>query len=539
MAAAALAAGAAAGTGITRSARSPAAGCCMRRSRGSTRRRHRSARSSARSTAAGPRARRQGRRQGRARRPRGGAPRAGARRRGARRGARPCRCDHGDARAAVIDALRSIHGLLDDKQRAQSPTCSTRAAPRGGAAAPTAEMMPAVRVLLIDDDARLAELLVGYLTPQGVALVHAGGGQAGPRRARGRRVRRRPARRDDAGHGRARGAAQDPRRRPPDPGVDADRARRRGRSRGRARARRRRLRRQAVLAARAARPPARRAPARARRTASPRSCRRPGITVDTGTREAWVDGKPVELTGLEIDLLIALLRRAGRVVPRGGAARARRPRRCLGRRARGRRPHLAAAQEARRRPADPDPHRARRRLRARARSRRTDEPGLVARLMSSVDRRGAWRVPRVLEVRVTCGTVELDFARRDARAGRDHVAGRDHDGQPRDRRATSTSRWTSTSRSHLAQSSRPRPGARAIAIPSARVLAIVGNVQARQLRGHHARARARPASTSRATRVTGVHHERHRRRHERHREWHAEREMWRQQHPARTGCRGG
>jgi DNA-binding response OmpR family regulator len=41
-----------------------------------------------------------------------------------------------------------------------------------------------------------------------------------------------------------------------------------------------------------------------------------GITVDTGSREAWVDGKPVELTGLEIDLLVALLRRAGRVVPR-------------------------------------------------------------------------------------------------------------------------------------------------------------------------------------------------------------------------------
>ena len=36
-----------------------------------------------------------------------------------------------------------------------------------------------MRVLLIDDDARLAELLVGYLEPQGVALVHAGGGQAG------------------------------------------------------------------------------------------------------------------------------------------------------------------------------------------------------------------------------------------------------------------------------------------------------------------------------------------------------------------------
>src|SRR6187397_1037441 len=41
-----------------------------------------------------------------------------------------------------------------------------------------------------------------------------------------------------------------------------------------------------------------------------------GVTVDIGAREAWVDGKSVELTGLEIDLLIALLRRAGRVVPR-------------------------------------------------------------------------------------------------------------------------------------------------------------------------------------------------------------------------------
>jgi len=36
-----------------------------------------------------------------------------------------------------------------------------------------------VRVLLIDDDARLAELLRGYFDPQGVALVHAAAGQAG------------------------------------------------------------------------------------------------------------------------------------------------------------------------------------------------------------------------------------------------------------------------------------------------------------------------------------------------------------------------
>src|SRR5580698_1216793 len=41
-----------------------------------------------------------------------------------------------------------------------------------------------------------------------------------------------------------------------------------------------------------------------------------GITVDATGREAWVDGKPVELTGLEIDLLLVLVRRAGRVVPR-------------------------------------------------------------------------------------------------------------------------------------------------------------------------------------------------------------------------------
>jgi len=29
-----------------------------------------------------------------------------------------------------------------------------------------------------------------------------------------------------------------------------------------------------------------------------------------------VEGKPVELTGLEFDILVALLRRAGRVIPR-------------------------------------------------------------------------------------------------------------------------------------------------------------------------------------------------------------------------------
>lgn len=41
-----------------------------------------------------------------------------------------------------------------------------------------------------------------------------------------------------------------------------------------------------------------------------------GISADIGTREVLVDGNAVELTGLEFDILVALLRRAGRVIPR-------------------------------------------------------------------------------------------------------------------------------------------------------------------------------------------------------------------------------
>ena len=172
-----------------------------------------------------------------------------------------------------------------------------------------------MRVLLIDDDARLAELLDGYLKPQGVALVHAGGGQAGLAALAGggfdallldvmmpgidglgvlRKLR-------DAGHRipvimlTARGdeadrvvglelGADDYVAKPFSPRELLARIR-------------------AVL-----------------RRMQPETIAEKlssvGIAVDTGTREAWVDGKPVELTGLEIDLLIALLRRAGRVVPR-------------------------------------------------------------------------------------------------------------------------------------------------------------------------------------------------------------------------------
>ena len=172
-----------------------------------------------------------------------------------------------------------------------------------------------MRVLLIDDDARLAELLDGYLKPQGVALVHAGGGQAGLAQLAGggfdavlldvmmpgidglgvlRKLR-------DAGHRipvimlTARGdeadrvvglelGADDYVAKPFSPRELLARIR-------------------AVLR-------------RIQPDTIAEKLSSVGIAVDTGTREAWVDGRPVELTGLEIDLLIALLRRAGRVVPR-------------------------------------------------------------------------------------------------------------------------------------------------------------------------------------------------------------------------------
>jgi DNA-binding response OmpR family regulator len=40
------------------------------------------------------------------------------------------------------------------------------------------------------------------------------------------------------------------------------------------------------------------------------------IAIDAAAREVRVDGRAVELTGIEFDLLLALARRAGRVVPR-------------------------------------------------------------------------------------------------------------------------------------------------------------------------------------------------------------------------------
>ncbi|HEY4183150.1 MAG TPA: response regulator transcription factor [Kofleriaceae bacterium] len=172
-----------------------------------------------------------------------------------------------------------------------------------------------MRVLLIDDDARLAELLEGYLTPQGVAMAHAGGGQAGLAQLANdgfdavfldvmmpgmdgltvlRKIR-------EAGHRvpvlmlTARGdeadrvvglelGADDYIAKPFSPRELLARLR-------------------AVLR-------------RAQPDAVAEKLSAAGIAVDVAAREAWVDGKPVELTGLEIDLLTVMLRRAGRVVPR-------------------------------------------------------------------------------------------------------------------------------------------------------------------------------------------------------------------------------
>lgn len=172
-----------------------------------------------------------------------------------------------------------------------------------------------MRVLLIDDDHRLAELLTEYLGPQGVTLSHAAGGQAGLGQL-------------------AAGGWDAVLLDVMMPGLDGL-------------AVLRQLRAQAprlpviMLTARGdesdrvvglelgaddyvAKPfSPRELLARLRavvRRASPEAMAErltaAGITVDVAGREAWVDGAPLELTALELDLLIALVRRAGRVVPR-------------------------------------------------------------------------------------------------------------------------------------------------------------------------------------------------------------------------------
>ena len=172
-----------------------------------------------------------------------------------------------------------------------------------------------VRALLIDDDLRMAELLRDYLGTHGITLSHASDGQKGLHKVEqgfdivlldltmpgmdGLEVCRRM-------------RAEEQR-----PDRDADGARRRDRSRGRARARRRRL----LCPSPSARASCSRACARScaarRRSAAASAFAVGDLAIDVGrARRARRRASRVELTALEFDLLLALARRAGRVVAR-------------------------------------------------------------------------------------------------------------------------------------------------------------------------------------------------------------------------------
>jgi two-component system OmpR family response regulator len=172
----------------------------------------------------------------------------------------------------------------------------------------------AVRVLLIDDDPRLAELLGGWLAQNDVVLEHARDGQAGLTAV-------------------AAGAFDAVLLDVMMPGIDGLEVLRRIRARSRVPV--------IMLTARgdeadrvaglelgaddyipkpfSPRELLARVRAVLRRAAPEVAGERlvaGGIEVDIAARTVSVDGRPVELTGLEFDILVALMRRAGRVVPR-------------------------------------------------------------------------------------------------------------------------------------------------------------------------------------------------------------------------------
>ena len=223
------------------------------------------------------------------------------------------------ARKAFVGLVAKIHDALEPEQRERLADLVERG-PRfgcvgaGRAGRKAYQPWPCGSCASTTTSASTS-CLRSYLEPNGVTLVHAADGAKGLAALGRGRLRCRAARRDDAGDGRARGLPAHP---PAEPGAGhhADGARRRGRPGGGARARRRRLRRRS----RSRRASCWRGCARCLRRAQPAAVGAEivvgRVAIDVGARQVRVGGEPVELTGLEFDILVALARRPGRVVPR-------------------------------------------------------------------------------------------------------------------------------------------------------------------------------------------------------------------------------
>jgi two-component system OmpR family sensor kinase len=148
--------------------------------------------------------------------------------------------------------------------------------------------------------------------------------------------------------------------------------------------------------------------------------------------------------------------------------------------------------------------------------------GSIRAFMSSIERRGAWNVPPVLDIHVTWGSAELDLREAVLEPGVTTLRVRITMGNleiivppdlPVDVRVRSALGNVETS-----------PRAASDGDPARSVIEILGEVRL----GNCEVVTLGPGET----RHEVARRERHRRKHERRREWRAEREMWRRQHPS-------
>ena len=173
----------------------------------------------------------------------------------------------------------------------------------------------AERILMIDDDARLAGMVSDYLGGAGFRLTIAGTAREGEallKRESFDAVILDLMLPDADGLDLCRRLRGTTRRADP----DADRARRADGPRRRAGGRRRRLSRQAVRAARVAGPAARHPAPQGRAAAAPRCCASAGSRSTRARAACGVDGEERPLTGYQFALLLTLAERAGRVLSR-------------------------------------------------------------------------------------------------------------------------------------------------------------------------------------------------------------------------------